>query len=181
MGKTGWLTVQWDMVSKILYVSSKFRTGIAFTICTNQFHLPENGREYSTCTSPIVHLICHPKFFHNLCFSFLLAITAVPREIENKVYYGRCRKWRMLETALKKCRNTNFCLDPSEPGEQYDLFTFQTSCCSRRFSKEMTRKAVFHVLFNRIFRKHFINGEQHLFPRGKTATLKDKQRPSLTE
>ena len=58
MGKTGRFTVQWDMVSKILDVSSKFRTGIAFTICTNQFHLPENGREYATCTSPIIHLIC---------------------------------------------------------------------------------------------------------------------------
>ena len=46
------------VVSKILDVSSKFRTGIAFTICTNQFHLPENGREYATCTSPIIHLIC---------------------------------------------------------------------------------------------------------------------------
>ena len=40
------------------------------------------------------------KIMHNLCFSFLLAITAVPREIEsnayakflrtNKVHYGRC-------------------------------------------------------------------------------------------
>ena len=39
-----------------------------------------------------------PKILHNLCFSFLLGITAVPREIENnayakfwaanKVYYG---------------------------------------------------------------------------------------------
>ena len=41
-----------------------------------------------------------PKILHNLCFSFLLGITAVPREIENyayakfwganKVHYGRC-------------------------------------------------------------------------------------------
>ena len=61
------------------------------------------------------------------------------------------------------------------------LFTFQTSRCSRTFSKETTRKAVFHVLFKRIFRKHFINGEQHLFSRRETATLKDKQRSSLTE
>ena len=30
-----------------------------------------------------MHLICPPKFLHNLCFSFLLGITAVPREIEN--------------------------------------------------------------------------------------------------
>ena len=41
-----------------------------------------------------------PKIFHNLCFSFLLGITAFPSEIENsayskfwganKVYYGNC-------------------------------------------------------------------------------------------
>lgn len=54
LGKTGWFTVQWDMVSKLQDVSSKFRTGIAFTISTNQFHLPESGREYATCTSPII-------------------------------------------------------------------------------------------------------------------------------
>ena len=41
---------------------------------------------YATCTSPIMHLICPPKFLHNLCFSFLLGITAVPREIENNAY-----------------------------------------------------------------------------------------------
>ena len=27
-----------------------------------------------------------PKILHNLCFSFLLGITAVPREIENNAY-----------------------------------------------------------------------------------------------
>ena len=27
-----------------------------------------------------------PQFLHNLCFSFLLGITAVPREINNNVY-----------------------------------------------------------------------------------------------
>ena len=47
-----------------------------------------------------MHLICPPKILHNLCFSFLLGITVVLREIENnayakfwgvnKVHYGRC-------------------------------------------------------------------------------------------
>ena len=42
----------------------------------------------------------HPPILHNLCFSFLVGITAVPREIENhayakfrganKVHYGKC-------------------------------------------------------------------------------------------
>ena len=45
---------------------------------------------YVTCTSPIMHLICPPPpptpILHNLCFSFSLGITAVPREIENNAY-----------------------------------------------------------------------------------------------
>ena len=40
---------------------------------------------YATSTFPIMHLIC-PQILHNLCFSFLLGITAVPREIENNAY-----------------------------------------------------------------------------------------------
>ena len=43
--------------------------------------------------TPIMHLICPPppappvfQGFHNFCFSFLLGITAVPREIENNAY-----------------------------------------------------------------------------------------------
>ena len=36
-----------------------------------------------------MHLICPPPpriIFHNLCFSFILGITVVPREIENNAY-----------------------------------------------------------------------------------------------
>ena len=33
-----------------------------------------------------MHLDCPSKFLHNQCFSFLLGITAVPREIENHAY-----------------------------------------------------------------------------------------------
>ena len=47
-----------------------------------------------------------PKILHNLCFSFLLGIEAMPRKIKNntyakfggtnKVYFGRCAcKWRV--------------------------------------------------------------------------------------
>ena len=43
---------------------------------------------YATSTFPIMHLICaphtHPQILHNL--SFLLGITAVPREIKNNAY-----------------------------------------------------------------------------------------------
>ena len=47
----------------------------------------------------------HPQILHNLCFSFLLGITAVPRENENNTYakfcgankeqYGSLCKWRI--------------------------------------------------------------------------------------
>ena len=61
---------------------------------------PESGK-FTICTSPIIHLVCPPpQILHTLCFSFLLGITAVPREIENnafakfgganKVHFGRC-------------------------------------------------------------------------------------------
>ena len=55
--------------------------------CTkiNTLHLCSS--QYATFTFSIMHLICHPlpprQIFHNLCFSFLLGITAVQREIEN--------------------------------------------------------------------------------------------------
>ena len=55
---------------------------------------------FATCISPVMHLKLPPQILHNLCFSFLLDITAVQREIENhadakfgganKVHYGRC-------------------------------------------------------------------------------------------
>ena len=34
----------------------------------------------------LMHLICPPKILHNLFFSFLLGITAVPKEIKNSAY-----------------------------------------------------------------------------------------------
>ena len=49
---------------------------------------------YATSTFPIMHLIClsppppppKKRNLHNLCFSFLLDTTAVPRKIKNPVY-----------------------------------------------------------------------------------------------
>ena len=44
---------------------------------------------YDTCTYPIMHLIpphLSRSDLHDLCFSFLLGVTAVPREIENNAY-----------------------------------------------------------------------------------------------
>ena len=47
---------------------------------------PDPKSPYATFTFPIIHLICPPKFCLTFVFSFLLGITAVPREIENKAY-----------------------------------------------------------------------------------------------
>ena len=44
---------------------------------------------YATSTFPIMHPLpthTHTQILHNLCFSFLLVTTAVPREIENNAY-----------------------------------------------------------------------------------------------
>ena len=47
--------------------------GLARIVNTPLAHLPQ-------CT------LFAPQILHNLCFSFLLGITAVPREIENNAY-----------------------------------------------------------------------------------------------
>ena len=47
---------------------------------------PDPKSPYTTSTFPIMHLICPPKFCLTFVFSFLLGITAVPREIENNAY-----------------------------------------------------------------------------------------------
>ena len=76
--------------------------------CTKINTLQLYSSQYATFTFSIMHLICPPPppIFHNLCFSFLLGITVVPREIEksayakfwgaNKVHYRKCgSKWHI--------------------------------------------------------------------------------------
>ena len=58
-----------------------------------------------------------PQILHNLCFSFLLGITAVPRAIENnayakfwganKVHYGRCASGIGAFSTHKLTRQSN--------------------------------------------------------------------------
>ena len=74
-------------------------------------------------------LCLSPKILHNLCFSFLLDITAVPREIENnacakicwasKVHYGRCASGELhvLWRTVNKWRR-NFSLSKLECSPQ---------------------------------------------------------------
>ena len=50
---------------------------------------------YATPKFPIIHPICPEKILHNPCFSFVLGITAVPRETAKfwgatKVHYEKC-------------------------------------------------------------------------------------------
>ena len=40
------------------------------------------------------------------------------------------------------------------------LFSFQMFRCSRKFSAGTTKKVMFHLLYNRIFRNLFVNGKQ---------------------
>ena len=63
------------------------------------FNLDLNGEIVAALCIRHVHISHNapylpPKILHNLCFSFLLGITAVPREIENKRYanFGGAKK-----------------------------------------------------------------------------------------
>ena len=61
---------------------------------SNQYQLASQlGAGHLTGSFPIMHLICPPpppppphQILRSLCFSFLLGVTAVPREIENNAY-----------------------------------------------------------------------------------------------
>ena len=76
------------------------RSWSSFSLNCN-LHIPHNAPYLS------------PKILHKLCFSFLLAITAVPKEIENNAYakfwgvnqvhFGRCARV-MFYNALVLCR-----------------------------------------------------------------------------
>ena len=56
--------------------------------------------KYATSTSPITHLI-PPKILYNLCFSFLLGITTVPRETENNTYANFFWRWGVGEGEVR--------------------------------------------------------------------------------
>ena len=49
-------------------------------------HFLIKTKSFAICTCPIIYLVCPPKVLHNLCFSFLLSITAVSGETENNAY-----------------------------------------------------------------------------------------------
>ena len=58
-----------------------------------------------------MHIICPPpppQILHNLCFSFLLGITVVQREIENNAYAKFWGQIRCIITGNWKWRIVNF-------------------------------------------------------------------------
>ena len=69
--------------------STRIEVGCSYLSAIRHFHISHSA-PYLT-----------PKFLHNLCFLFLLGITAIPREIENHTYvkfwganmvhYGKCK------------------------------------------------------------------------------------------
>ena len=62
-----------------------------------------------------------PRILHNLCFSFLLGATAVPREIENNAYAkfggqinGRCARGVFKNTADTPTKVIGFILNDTD-------------------------------------------------------------------
>ena len=88
---------------------------------------------YATSKFPIMHFICPEKILHNLCFSFLLGITAVPREIENsayakflranKVHFGKCGSFSFLspKSSVRHLNSRNFFTDARYPDSFYGV------------------------------------------------------------
>ena len=123
---SGKFTLQ--IVSNQRFVNNKFVSVLNIQLS------PPPSLQYATCTSPIMHLICPPappkkiKNLHNLCFSFLLGITAVLREIENayakfwganRVHYGGYASgvYEPTSSALDECLL---------------VYNFQNSCSRER-------------------------------------------------
>ena len=110
---------------------------LALLIKTSFNRLDLDGRwDYVTCSSSIMHLICSPpppSILHNLCFSFFLGITAVPREIESnayakfwgesKVHYGRCASGVFMYVLYPKVTRCLYAL-VVEASEMSAIFCF---------------------------------------------------------
>ena len=99
--------------------SRECHSGIVFTICTNQFHLPKNGREGL-------------KLVSNMAWRNGTRISVGIFNPENQGYLFRC------------------------------------TVCSWKFSAGTTKKVMFCLLSNPIFRNLFVNGKQPSF-RGETS------------
>ena len=63
------------------------------------------GQQYATCTSPIMHLICPPKFCITFVFNFPWVLQLSQRKIKNNAYvkYGalwEMCKWRIANISI---------------------------------------------------------------------------------
>ena len=97
--------------------------------------------QFATCTSPIMHLIS-PNILHNLCFPFLLCITAAPREIEN--------------TAYAKCLGATRC--PMGDVQWRILFSQNLHKKRVQFPTEGNALGHVYVMTGQIFENHISNG-----------------------
>ena len=64
-------------------------TSASWESCLENMHklFNKNFKQYTPLARfPRCALYLYPQILHNPCFSFLLGITAVPREIENNAY-----------------------------------------------------------------------------------------------
>ena len=98
-----YVTLYWDICCKQVF--SLVVNKNEFSIIPIFFPAAHFNRSFllrlnATCTSPIMHLICSPKFCITFVFSFLMGITVFSRKLKtmllqkfwgaNKVHYGKC-------------------------------------------------------------------------------------------
>ena len=74
----------------------------------------DSAMRVAICTSPIMHLICSPKFCITFVFHFPMGITAVPREIENN---ADAKFWRANKAHYERCAN-GICLAKKSQSEE---------------------------------------------------------------
>ena len=88
------------------------------------------------------HLFVPQKILHNLCFSYLLGITAVPRENENndyvkswganKVHWGRCARGEYLDLLQVDLRSER----ATDEGLVWKSMQFHTTSTQATWQKE---------------------------------------------
>ena len=89
---------QFTLVDPVTYIcifffeSTQVRLSSNFKLFIRHFHISHN-----------TPYLPPPKILHKLCFSFLLGITAVPREIENNAY---AKFWGANNVRYGKCGNS---------------------------------------------------------------------------
>ena len=142
--------------------TGKFRPGIAFTICTNQFYyrktaanwyqrrLWRNGSRIFVWNSPTGKTgarSIQPKFPEISVQNSMDRFGPTGKVSKKRVHLLR---W----SSFPGRTGWNFGWMDRAPGLPFYMLR-----CSWNFSTETTRKVMYHLLFNRIFRKLFVSGK----------------------